>query len=741
MINNLQRVFASGLSGVDDVADYVAKYKAHLRTEMAQLDKDTQAHHLEVPQANARAAQIVTDIAQLRERADTTEGQITGMTAAIKRLDDAKQNLVTSITVLKRLQMLSTAYDQLTVLVDRRDYEDAVPHLAAVNELMIYFKPYRTIDHIAELSKRVTETESQLGETILQDFQKALDGSIGISPASLVSACSVLDVIGNGFPQRLQDWYTNTQLKSYRTIFSASDEAGSLDNIATRFSYFRRLLNEHDAERAKYFAPTYNMDVALCKGFCTTTRSDVSSILQGLGKSVDVKLLLDALNETLSFEQTLDKRFRSRARQGTVDLDSLKTISMAFQPHLNVWIAHQDKILSSKLQGYRMPQPPSEDGDSRPSVLPSSADLFFTYRQMLEQTAKLSSGPPLLDLYRLFARRLDNYATSVVRGTLPQRVTNEESLYTACMVLNTAEYCTQTVAQLESKLTEQIDDDLKDKVSFDPQRDTFMTIINESIAALVGKIEHDLEYSWREMKNTNWNINTVGDSSSYVRQLCQVLSTDAAQILNAMDKPAFAGIFCDRVVEVVSNSFLQGIIDCRPLTEVAAEQLLVDLFVIKESLLKLPTLKSTENGEPVQPSSRYTKNVAHVVSRIETLLKVVLTRPAPRDGLIQNYFILVGDKSRSNFVKILELKGIPRYEHNSYLEQFHLLLGEQENLIEDSPVMSGVKLTALQSFERKPPNSPNMPLFDTKNIFSGLSKGGLDSIGSLSKISQKVRRG
>lgn len=238
MINNLQRVFASGLSGVDDVADYVAKYKAHLRSEMAQLEKDTQAHHLEVPQANARAAKIVSDIAQLRERADTTEGQITGMTAAIKRLDDAKQNLVTSITVLKRLQMLSTAYDQLVVLVDRRDYEDVVPHLAAVNELMAYFKPYRTIDHIAELSKRVTETESQLGEKILEDFQKALDGSSNVQPSSLVSACSVLDVIGNGFPQRLQDWYTNTQLKGYRTIFSASDEAGSLDNIATRFSFF-----------------------------------------------------------------------------------------------------------------------------------------------------------------------------------------------------------------------------------------------------------------------------------------------------------------------------------------------------------------------------------------------------------------------------------------------------------------------------------------------------------------------
>lgn len=738
MINNLQRVFASGLSGVDDVADYVAKYKAHLRSEMAQLEKDTQSHHLEVPQANARAAKIVSDIAQLRERADTTEGQITGMTAAIKRLDDAKQNLVTSITVLKRLQMLSTAYDQLVVLVDRRDYEDAVPHLAAVNELMAYFKPYRTIDHIAELSKRVTETESQLGEKILEDFQKALDGSSNAQPSSLVAACSVLDVIGNGFPQRLQDWYTNTQLKGYRTIFSASDEAGSLDNIATRFSFFRRLLNEHDNERAKYFAPSYNIDVALCKGFCTTTRSDVSSILQGLGKSVDVKLLLDALNETLTFEQTLDKRFKSRAREGTVDLDSLKTISLAFQPHLNVWIAHQDKILSSKLQGYRMPQPHTEDGDSKPDVLPSSADLFFTYRQMLEQTAKLSTGPPLLDLYRLFARRLDNYANSVVRGTLPQRVTNEESLFTACIVLNTAEYCTQTVAQLEDKLAEQIDDNLKDKVSFDPQRDTFMTIINESIAALVGKIEHDLDYSWREMKNTNWNINTVGDSSSYVRQLTQVLSTDARQILNAMDKPAFAGIFCDRVVEVVSSAFLQGIIDCRPLTEVAAEQLLVDLFVIKEALTKLPTLKSTEDGAVNQPSSRYTKNVANVISRIETLLKVVLTRPAPRDGLIQNYFILVGDKSRSNFVKILELKGIPRYEHNAYLEQFHLLLGEQENLVDDSPIMSAVKLTALPSMDRKPPNSPNLPLFDTKNILSGFSR---DGIGSLSKIGQKVRRG
>jgi len=40
-------------------------------------------------------------------------------------------------------------------------------------------------------------------------------------------------------------------------------------------------------------------------------------------------------------------------------------------------------------------------------------------------------------------------------------------------------------------------------------------------------------------------------------------------------------------------------------------------------------------------------------------LKVILTAKEPPDGLVQNYFFLIADKSVTNFLKILELKVPP----------------------------------------------------------------------------------
>jgi hypothetical protein len=53
---------------------------------------------------------------------------------------------------------------------------------------------------------------------------------------------------------------------------------------------------------------------------------------------------------------------------------------------------------------------------------------------------------------------------------------------------------------------------------------------------------------------------------------------------------------------------------------------------------------------------RYVKFVNKQFAKIETILKVILTAKDPPAGLVQNYFLLIADKSVTNFLKVLELK-------------------------------------------------------------------------------------
>ena len=89
----------------------------------------------------------------------------------IKLLDNAKTNLQTSITTLKRLHMLVTAVDQLEVMAEGRQYREAGNLLQAVNELYNYFQDYDQVPKIAELRNSVKDTKDELTKRILNDFK------------------------------------------------------------------------------------------------------------------------------------------------------------------------------------------------------------------------------------------------------------------------------------------------------------------------------------------------------------------------------------------------------------------------------------------------------------------------------------------------------------------------------------------------------------------------------------------
>ena len=260
-------------------------------------------------------AELFEKIESVRERAIQTEHTITEMTADIKRLDNTKKNLTLSMTALKRLQMLTTAYEQLRGLSSSRQYRECAQLLQAVIQLMAHFKSYRSIDQIATLSRNVADLQRELLEQICEDFEVAFaKGEVTQRRAMLAEACAVMDALGENARSRLITWYCNTQLREYRQIFRGNEEAGSLDNISRRYSWFKRMLKTYDDEHAAMFPPYWRVNEMLANAFCESTREDFRGILSRAarkadGLSLNVDLLLSCLQETLDFERSLEKRF------------------------------------------------------------------------------------------------------------------------------------------------------------------------------------------------------------------------------------------------------------------------------------------------------------------------------------------------------------------------------------------------------------------------------------------------
>lgn len=200
----------------EDIAAFVA-YQTASDADSVQRIQD----------AKAELADLFKKIESVRERAMQTEQTITEMTADIKRLDNTKRNLTLSMTALKRLQMLTTAYEQLRSLSKSRQYRECASLLQAVLQLVAHFKSYRSIDQIATLSRNVADLQRELLEQVCEDFEVVFaKGEVGTRRGMLTEACLVIDALGEHARTRLINWYCNTQLREYRQVFRGNDEVG-----------------------------------------------------------------------------------------------------------------------------------------------------------------------------------------------------------------------------------------------------------------------------------------------------------------------------------------------------------------------------------------------------------------------------------------------------------------------------------------------------------------------------------
>ena len=543
--------------------------------------------------AKADLAGLFQKVEGVRQRAIETEEAITEMTADIKRLDNTKKNLTLSMTALKRLQMLTTAYEQLRGLSSSRQYRECAQLLQAVIQLMAHFKSYRSIDQIATLSRNVSDLQWEMLEQVCEDFEITFaKAEVGQRRGMLAEACLVMDALGDNARSRLITWYCNTQLREYRQLFRGSEEAGSLDNISRRYSWFKRMLKTYDDEHAALFPPSWRVNELLANAFCEGTREDFKGILQRLarrsdGQTLDGDLLLSCLQETLDFEHGLERRFTntSRASMDTLSSNDEKSpifsqaISEAFEPYLSIWVEAQDKHLSTMIPRYRSQPPRQPDEEFSPQmVISSSTELFSFYRLTLAQCAKLSHGARLVELTKVFAKYLDQYAQQILlyyvserpSGQTPSKTPQIEDLV---LVLNTADYCYNTSTQLEEKIKSRIDHDFKSSIDLQSQADAFMGIASATVRALVRRAEVDTEPIWREMRNTGWSkMESVGDQSSYVGEMLSRIKTRATEILGMLHKQQYARAFCDNVVELTANAYIANIFQCRPISEVGAEQ-------------------------------------------------------------------------------------------------------------------------------------------------------------------------
>ncbi|KTW27859.1 uncharacterized protein T551_02826 [Pneumocystis jirovecii RU7] len=664
---------------------------------------------------------LVQDIESMQSRALEMENLVTEITTDIRQLDYARRNIISSMIVLKRLQMLTIAYEQLKALVKAKQYGEITHLLEAVLELTSYFKSFRSVDQIAILCNNIYELKKDLLEQASLDFENIFSSSLDLNKkaSQLQEICIMIDTLENKARERILLWYCNTQLREYRAVFRGNDEAASLDNISRRYAWIKRMLKLYDEKHSKMFPESWNTDERLCHNFCINTSEDIRDVLSKSGRNCKITIFIEALEKTLEFEQFLEKRFifdhcsltdSVVPKQNGKTLTFHKIIRNTFDPYLNIFIESQENILSSMIQSFKKIDLENEiKNNAQLIVTSSSTELFLSYRETLTQYEKLLDGRLLLELSYLFGKWLIIYAETILLPVIDGRQTL--NINTCCLVLNTSDYCYKTTVQLETLIKSKIIDDFREKVNFTKEEEMFLNIAGVSIKSLVKIVEANLSGPFKDMVKIDWSqLENIVDQSAYVIGITSVLKDMSKKIIEKIPIEKFVRTFCDKIVESFLDNFIFYITRSRPISEIGAEQMISDLYSIKMTLLKLPVITNKKNA---QAHISYTKFVNKGISRIETILKVLLTQINSSEEFVNNYFIWIGDKNASNFLKILELKGIRKQEQNQLLDIFNIQVSEHSDLIDSSPLLESLVLSSQTG-----PNTGLSSRFDASNISS-----------------------
>lgn len=118
--------------------------------------------------------------------------------------------------------------------------------------------------------------------------------------------------------------------------------------------------------------------------------------------------------------------------------------------------------------------------------------------------------------------------------------------------------------------------------------------------------------------------------------------------------------------------------------------MLLDKYVLTKGLTTLLSHSPSSASASTTAQTNFTKRVNHSMARLDPLLKTLQVRPSPPEGLVQAYLIHIGDRSDTNFRKILELKGVRKQDQPHLVELYgiHRDGKTNEQLVAMSPLLT-----------------------------------------------------
>eukprot|EP01114_Cavostelium_apophysatum_P019690 TRINITY_DN6415_c0_g2_i2.p1 TRINITY_DN6415_c0_g2~~TRINITY_DN6415_c0_g2_i2.p1 ORF type:complete len:816 (-),score=248.73 TRINITY_DN6415_c0_g2_i2:14-2461(-) len=656
-------------------------------------------------------AGLFSKINDIKTKAEVSEKMVTDISRDIRAFDYAKKNLTSTITSLKRLQLLVNAVDQLKGLSAQKQYQQAGPLLEAVNQLDEHFADYKQIPKVSELHATVTDLKEQLRKDLYEDFGMFAQNPAA-SGANLVGSFTLIEALSKTSKKDFMIWFVNQQLSEYNRFFRAGEEAAKLGSIERRFDWLKKALLIYDEQYRKLFPPPWKMNELICEEFCFTTRQNMTDYLELNRKTLDADILISGMTKTIAFEKELGELFVEFVEQPTqpppeeekpeenaavaanpYSIEAVQNrykkfakqkkeqevpaekkvqrvnkfkgiISSCFELYMNLYIDKEDTNLRETLRSL-MEEETWTANDERTKILNSSTKLIETFNKRTRLCKSLTRNEALYDLFNLFKKYLAEYA-NLLAAKIPSGKVSEKDETVLCLIVNTTEYIRTNTEAMTSAFKTLINPKFAEKIDLSKEQTDFDNVAVKAMTALVSRLLSRAHPALHALSRIQWaTIEIVGDQSDYVNTLGAALIGCVTNLSNLLtNETNFKFVLDSFCREVFIPALINAIFEAKRVNEIGAQQLMLDANAIKSLLLDLPGIGKQKGAA----SRQYTKIVTKGMSRVEILLKLVGVTPV--ESLVESYKTMIENPNETEFVKMLELKGLNRNDQKILMDKY-----------------------------------------------------------------------
>lgn len=340
-------------------------------------------------------------------------------------------------------------------------------------------------------------------------------------------------------------------------------------------------------------------------------------------------------------------------------------------------------------------------------MLQSASVIFYSFKKALKRAQDLGNVSIICSLGRAFKEHVSYYLNILTnKMNAVAAVDDDQTITCLCLLVNTYEYCNETIGQLERTLRKMLlermkksaNDELPEdkQVSYSSESDALTTAAGEAVNMLITLIvDVRLAPAFTNMSSIQWSkIESTGDSTPYINEMVRpVLAHDVPKVKFWLSKMYFK-YFCDHFAASVSSKFVNTIFKLRKVSDSGARQLMVDVYGLKTLLLAVPTVPADPGngsgpvGEQSDAPESYTRNITRELGHTADMLRVVA---AATTVVAETYCSVFPDGNKTELIKIIELKGLKKSEQQNIIDQYDKLNPAAQGPPSDVSSTSGVR--------------------------------------------------